>query len=277
MNLAPLRDVPAGLLPLPRPLMTGEVLDGAYRLFRAALLRTLPYSGLLVLILDLPTLYSLLYSRASLGLEFVVNHFELLTFGLVFLVTVPLLGAILLRLDAVANGRRPSFRGELARAVRRWFPGILATLAAFLIPVGLMVLGPAFTRGLSSEAVLFLMIPLFWPTALFVTTLPAFWCGERGPLSALGQSLRVSWRRSWRVVGALLAALSVVSVFLVLVSVIVAILGPLLGSADLWLVATVQSLLYLIVGVFGVPFLLAVLLVLHRDLEMRHALRKRRS
>src|SRR6185312_9630421 len=53
------------LLPLPRPLMTGEVLDAAYRLFRAGLLRTLPYSGIAVLVLELPTLYSALFGGSS--------------------------------------------------------------------------------------------------------------------------------------------------------------------------------------------------------------------
>ena len=38
--------------------MTGEVLDAAFRLFRAGILRCLPYSGLAVLVLELPTLYS---------------------------------------------------------------------------------------------------------------------------------------------------------------------------------------------------------------------------
>ena len=41
-----------------RPLMTAEVLDAAYRLFRAGIFRCLPYSGLAVLVLELPTLYS---------------------------------------------------------------------------------------------------------------------------------------------------------------------------------------------------------------------------
>ncbi len=43
------------------------------------------------------------------------------------------------------------------------------------------------------------------------------------------------------------------------------------GRADLFLSATVQSLLYLVVGAFGVPFVLAVLIVAHQDLELRDA------
>ena len=43
--------------------MTAEVLDVAYRLFRAGIFRCLPYSGLAVLVLELPTLYSTFLCR----------------------------------------------------------------------------------------------------------------------------------------------------------------------------------------------------------------------
>jgi len=263
-----------GLLPLPRPLMTGEVLDAGFRLFRAGLLRTLPYSGLVVLILELPTIYTIFASRASFGYAFVATYYLSLAYAVAFLLTVPALGVIVLRLNAVAVAERPRFRQEIRIALWRWLPGILATLGAFAIPVALVVLGPVFANGLSSEATLFLAIPLFWPTALFVVALPAFWCGGLGPMAAIAQSLRISWRRSWRMVGAILATLCMVSVFVLLVSIIVGLMAPLFGRADLFLSATVQSLLYLVVGAFGVPFLLAVLIVAHRDLEMRDRLRR---
>ena len=270
----PQMETRVGLLPLPRPLMTGEVLDAAFRLFRAGLLRTLPYSGLVVLILELPTIHTIFASRASFGYAFVATDYLSLAYAVAFLLTVPVLGVIMLRLNAVAGGERPRFRREIRVALWRWPPGVLATMGAFAIPVALVVLGPVFTNGLSSEATMFLAIPLFWPTALFVVALPAFWCAGMGPVAAIAHSLRISWRRSWRMVGAILATLCMVSVFVLLVSIIVGLMSPLFGRADLFLSATVQSLLYLVVGAFGVPFLLAVLIVAHRDLEMRDRLRR---
>lgn len=270
----PQMETRVGLLPLPRPLMTGEVLDAAFRLFRAGLLRTLPYSGLVVLILELPTIHTIFASRASFGYAFVATYYLSLAYAVAFLLTVPVLGVIMLRLNAVAGGERPRFRREIRVALWRWPPGVLATMGAFAIPVALVVLGPVFTNGLSSEATMFLAIPLFWPTALFVVALPAFWCAGMGPVAAIAHSLRISWRRSWRMVGAILATLCMVSVFVLLVSIIVGLMSPLFGRADLFLSATVQSLLYLVVGAFGVPFLLAVLIVAHRDLEMRDRLRR---
>jgi hypothetical protein len=41
------------------------------------------------------------------------------------------------------------------------------------------------------------------------------------------------------------------------------------GSADLFLLATVKSMLTLVIGAFGVPFVLSVLIVLHADLSLR--------
>jgi hypothetical protein len=266
---APVMDAPVGLLPLPRPLMTGEVLDAAFRLFRAGILRSLPYSALAVLILELPTMYATLFTRASLGSDFVIAHYEPLGYALTFLFSVPLLGVLCLRLNALARGLRPRFRTEIGIALRRWPSAVIASIGAFVIPVTLLVLGPAFTNGLSSEAVIFLSIPLFWPTALFVVALPAFWCGGLGPFAAIAHSVRISRRRSWRMVGAILAMLCIVAAFAALASIIVGVLSPMMGRADLFLIATVESLLYLVVGAFGVPFILAVLIVAHQDLELR--------
>ena len=254
--------------------MTGEVLDAGFRLFRASILRALPYSGLVVLILELPTLYAILFSRASLGSAVGAAYYLPIAYAAAFLFTVPGLGVIMLRMFAVAHGERPRFRVEIRVALRRWLTGIIATVGAFAIPVALVVLGPAFTNGLASGAVMFLSIVLFWPTALFVVALPAFWCGGLGPFAAIAQSLRISWRRSWRMVGAILASLCMVSVFVLLVSIIVGLMSPIFGRADLFLSATVQSLLYLVVGAFGVPYVLAVLIVAHRDLELRDSVRR---
>jgi hypothetical protein len=261
MSRAPTLDAPVGLLPLPRPLMIGEVLDAAFRLFRAGILRTLPYSGLMVLILEIPSMYDTFFGAGI--------HMPL-AYAAAFFVAVPVLGVIVLRLNAVANGLRPRFRLEIGAALRRWLPAVIATVGAFAIPVALTVLGPAFTNGLSSEAIAFLATLLFWPTAFFVVTLPVFWGARLGPIAAIAHSLRISVRRSWRMVGAILSSLCVVGVFALLASMIVGMATSAFGSADLFLGAIVVSLLYLVVGAFGVPFVLAVLIVAHQDLELRH-------
>jgi hypothetical protein len=266
MNAAQPGEAAAGLLPLPRPLMTGEVLDAAFRLFRAGILRCLPYSGLAVLLLELPTLYSTLTRAWFPGLS---NTRETVSYALVFMLAVPLLGAVTVRLHSLAAGQRPRFRPELALVLRRWPAALIATTGAFLVPVALLVIGPVFTGGLPGEAIFFLSIPLFWPSALFVVALPAFWTQDIGPFAAIAHSARISVRRSWRMVGALLATACVVGVFSILVAIVVGMLSPVFGRADLFLLAIVESILYLVIGALGVPFLIAVLIVALQDLELR--------
>ena len=123
-----------------RPLMTGEVLDAAYRLFRAGIFRSLPYSGLAVLVLELPTLYSTFLILARQRGAFVMPNYGLVAYALVFLLSVVLLGVITLRLNAVAKGMRPRFRREIAIALKRLPTASLATLFAFAYPLAMLVL-----------------------------------------------------------------------------------------------------------------------------------------
>ena len=71
-----------------------------------------------------------------------------------------------------------------------------------------------------------------------------------------------------------MATTCIVMVFYVLAAILVALLSPLLGRADLFLIATVRSMLSLVVGTFGVPFVLAMLIVSYEDLKLRESERR---
>jgi membrane-anchored glycerophosphoryl diester phosphodiesterase (GDPDase) len=273
---------PGGLLPLPRPLMTGEVLDAAFRLFRASLLRCLPYSGCAVLALEVPTLYSTFrVGGFDVSLDWMVGGGDAGMFtdrNLVFLISlllvVLLFGALTLRLDAISKGQKPRVRREIALSLWRWPSAIVATIGALGFPLLLFVLGPAFTNVLPKEALLVVAPILLWPAALFAVALPAFWCDGLGPFEAVAQSVRISCRRSWRMAGALFATACIVTVFYALAAIVIALLSPLLGRADLFLIATVRSVLTLVWGALGVPFVLAMLVVAYDDLKLREQERR---
>jgi hypothetical protein len=266
-------DAPVGLLPLPRPLMTGEMLDAAFRLFRAGILRCLPYSGLAVLVLELPTLYSTLVGPVR-GSALQIPYLSVTGYLLVVILITPLFGVITLRLNSLALGIRPSIRRELAAAVMRWPAALLATVFAFGYPALLALIWPLLVVALPTEALIFAAVPVLWPVPLLVVALPAFWCDGLNPFSAIAQAVRLSARRSWRMVGAILATVCMVMVFYVLAAVIVGMMSPLFGRADLFLIATVGSMLSLVVGAFGVPFVLAVLIVAYQDLKLREQARR---
>ncbi len=264
-----LADTVPGLLPLPRPLMTGEVLDTAFRLFRASLLRCLPYSGLAVLVLELPTLHeTLLRSDAQpAGVE------SRLVVALALLLGVALFGVVTLRLQAVSHDTRPRFRREFLAVLRRWPPAIVATVGALGFPGLLYALGSSQMMA-ANASLMILALPLLWPTAMLVVALPAFWIDGLGPLSALSTALRLSFRASWRMAGVCLATGCMLAVFYVLAALIIAMLAPLFGRTDLVLIAAVKSVLSLVIGAFGVPFVLAVLVVAYEDLKLRHQRRR---
>jgi hypothetical protein len=277
MNRAQLMDAPVGLLPLPRPLMTAEVLDAAFRLFRAGILRCLPYSGLAVLVIELPKLYATFFA-ASYGSPgggiYVIPHVEIISYVVVFLFIVPLLGAITLRMDALARGARPRFRTEIFAALKRWPAAVLATAFAFGFPATLWWLRPALMNSMPTEALMFAAVPVLWPTALFVLAMPAFWCDRLNPFTAGIQAMRLAMRQSWRLFGAILATMTMVMVFIVLSAVIIGMMSTLFGRADLFLIATVASMLYLVIGAFGVPFVLAVLIVAYQNSKLRDQVRR---
>jgi hypothetical protein len=270
-------EAPGSLLPLVRPLMTGEVLDAAFRLFRAGLPRCLPYSGLAVLVFELPTVYATFVAPSFVappaGL-FGSSQLEPVTWGIAALLATALLGVITLRLQSISQGVRPRFRIELMAVLKRWPAALIATLGAFGFPLLLYSMSSALGNVLPGAGLALIGVPLLWPSALFVVALPAFWCDGFGPLPAILQALRVSRRRSWRMFGALLATACMVAVFYVVSAIIVGMLSPLLGRADLFLIALVRSLLALVLGAIGVPFALAVLIVAYEDLKLRERERR---
>ena len=152
--------------------------------------------------------------------------------------------------------------------------GLFATAFAFGYPLLLVWLRPVFVNSMPGTALIFAAVPVFWPVGIFVAALPAFWCDGLTPLSAFAQSIRLSMRRSWRMFGAMLATACMVMVFVVLAAVILYITKPLFGSADLFLMATLESMLRLVVGALGVPFVLAVLIVSYQDLKLRELRRR---
>ena len=281
MNRASTLSAPVGLLPLSRPLMISEVLDAGVRLFRAGLVRCLPYSGLAVLLLLLPALYSTFQGGGGLLVSFSVAGPFTSIYGfngftdvhlvalVVAVLAAALFGMITLRLLAIARGVRPSFRAEVSTALRRWPAAVIATLAALVFPVMLFTALSLFNFMYPNPLLPMVAVMLLLPSALFAVALPAFWADRLGPLESVARALRVSSRSLWRMTGAILATTGMVFVLWLLAAALFAMVTPLLGRADLFLFATVSSLFTLIWGALGVPFVLAVLCVAYADLKLR--------
>jgi hypothetical protein len=284
MNRASSLSASVGAASLPRPLMTSEVLDAAFRLFRAGLVRCLPYSGLTVLVLELPTLYSTFQGTGDVAFGLATpfaglapfsgltdNHIVLL---ISLLLGAALLGMISLRLTSIARGARPSFRAEVATALLRWPAASIVTFVALIFPGLLYMVISLFNPMFPNPVLLMAAALLLLPSGLFVVALPAFWSDGLGSFAAVGQTVRVSLRSLLRMVGAILATMCIVIVLYLLTAVLLAIVSPLLGRADLFLIATVRLLADLVFGAIGVPFVVSVLIVAYADLKLRDQQRR---
>ena len=284
MNRASSLSAPVGTVPLPRPLMTSEVLDAAFRLFRAGLVRCLPYSGLAALMLEIPRLYASLQGADLVLFEWVtplgrlfritgltdINVVQLIS----AMLDVVLLGMITLRLTAIARGVRPRFRTEVATALRRWLPACVASFAGLVFPALMLRTIWMFNWMFPEPLWPAVAVLLLFPSALLAVTLPAFWSDGLRSLTAIVRAVRISCWSLWRMIGAILATLCILAVFYLLVVILIGILSPLLGQADLFLFTAVGELFYLVAVAIGVPFVVSVLIVAHADLKLRHQQRQ---
>ena len=169
------------------------------------ILRCLPYSGLAVLVLELPTLYSTFFGAGGRA-GGAIPYFTLVSYGVVLLLSVALLGVITLRLNAMARGSAaalPHRDRDRAASAGPW--RLLATAFAFGYPLLLVWLRPVLVQPhVPGTAVVFAAVPLLWPVRrCFAVT-----CRHSGAMAS-GRSrpspsrCALSCRSSWRMVGAI--------------------------------------------------------------------------
>jgi len=142
------------LYPPARPQSVGEVLDLAFRIFGATLLKCLPFAALAVIAGQLPNAYTLasgqpLLANAQLALQrFFDPKFWLLELVAIFL-TVTLTNAVVLRQYALITAQ-PGTGGAALSAGARHAPGMVliwiligfALAGLFIVP--LLLVGAAF-------------------------------------------------------------------------------------------------------------------------------------
>jgi len=272
--------MPNILYPPPRPQSVGEILDSAFRIFRATLLKCLPYATVAVIAGQLPTLYNMAKGRPLLPpeqssdpLSWVLNTWghqmrDPLWWAASLIVTV-LGSAILLRQHAMATGRPTATSVDLATGVRR-LPGVLALLILSGLAIAVWVL-PAFALHGSMRYLLLLL--LLVPASCVAIALSCGWpvllVTGKGALASMIHSTRLTWGSWWR----LTLIYSVAAVLLValysLAGVIALVLSVLLAHGDIAVVTAVTTVTMLIVAGVGTPFFWALALAVLGDLTVR--------
>ncbi len=167
--------------PTPRSFTFGELLDGAFTLYR----RNFALLFGVALLPQVPVVLFWLVAPATLGsMGTAIGSILLAPYS--WFVTFLILGALTHAVAAAFDGQAPGIVDALVRGLRHWlFVTIAGILAAILVLAGF----------------LFFIIPGFFFIALLFAVVPLVVIEGRGPLEALGRSARLSSGGRMRILG----------------------------------------------------------------------------
>ena len=254
--------------PPARPLSVGEVLDLAFQIFKATLVKGLPYGICAVVAQQLPNIYALSTGatlRQTLGAGQPVG---IGLFALGVLLALTAWSALLLRQRAIIEHRPTSIQTELGDAMRRLPSFAVATLLFLVLvsgPFALLMLVPQQYR---SGARVPLEVLSLYLAILLSSTWPAVLFARLGPFAALRQSVHLVWGNWWRMAVFYVVGGAVVIVVAVLLGALIAAVVSSLG-AGIPVMTSVFTEVANVLGAVTAPFAGAMLLATYGDLRVR--------
>jgi hypothetical protein len=254
--------------PPARPLSVGEVLDLAFQIFKATLVKGLPYGICAVVAQQLPNIYALSTGatlRQTLGAGQPVG---IGLFVLGVLLALAAWSALLLRQRAIVEHRPTSIQTELGDAMRRLPSFAVATLLFLVLvsgPFALLVLVPQQYR---SGARVPLEVLSLYLAILLSSTWPAVLFARLGPFAAMRQSVHLVWGNWWRMAVFYVVGGAVVIVVAVLLGALIAAIVSSLG-AGIPVMTSVFTEVANVLGAVTAPFAGAMLLATYGDLRVR--------
>jgi hypothetical protein len=231
----------------PRPdASVSNLLEAATQLFRATLLKCLPFAMLGVLCLEIPNFYWIASGHTlNFGMPADTGYWAL-AFG-ASAVTVFIVSAMMLRQRACASGASVDSMAELAAAGRR-LPGILAgwILAQLSLFVGFALL----------------LLPGIFLLVCYLVLLPVLLFENLNPYTALVRCVQLLQPHWWKVLATIVIAALVLLICTLAAAAVLSILAALLvgeGPAVQAVVAAVTVGIWAI----GCVFFSALALTLH--------------
>ena len=254
--------------PPTRPLGVAEVLDLAFQIFKATLVKGLPYGICAVVAQQLPNIYALANGatvRQTLGVGQPVG---IALFVLGVLLALMAWSALLLRQRAIIEHRATSIKSELGESLRR-LPSFAGATLLFLVLVGgpfaMLMLVPQPSRGWARIPLEVLSVYL---AILLSSTWPAVLFARQGPFGALRHSVRLVWGNWCRMAIMYLVGGAVVIVVAVLLGALIAAIVSSLG-AGIPVMTSVFTEVANVLGAVTAPFAGAMLLATFGDLRVR--------
>lgn len=252
----------------PPPLSVARSLDAALRIFRASLLRCLPYGVLTVLAGHLPNLYNLVSPHVARSLMArPIGWWALNILSAILLAT--LWNATLLRLAAAAAGRRTAPAYELLEALRR-APAVLG-LVLVIVLVGCILGLPVLLLPVASRPWAFLVAAC--AVTYLCVTLSYAWVavvvGHQTVLQSMASSIQLVRGNWWRIAAVYGVGAAMLLVLGALASVLVAVVVPLVGRDDLALISTTSEDVVVALLAAAIPFCTALPYTLFEELSAR--------
>jgi hypothetical protein len=231
----------------PRPeASVSQLLNAATALFRATLLKCLPFAMIGVLCLEVPNFYWVA-SGHTLVYGMPVNSTYWLLAFIAGAVTVFIASAMMLRQRAFASGAEVDSATELAAAARRlpvillgWMLGLLSLFVGFTL----------------------LILPGIFLLVCYLVLLPVLLFEDLNPYAALVRCVQLVLPRWWKVLATIVIAVLVALICTLAAAAVLGILAALLvgqGPAVQAIVAAVT----VGIGAIGCVFFSALALTLH--------------
>lgn len=283
------------LYPPTRPQSVGEVLDAAFRIYSATLLKCLPYTFTSVILGQTLSIYDVLHGRAmtaaALGGAAQMPRMPGLTWWILFLVLVVIdtmfANAVFLRQYALATGGAASMPAELRRSLRR-VPGVLLiglviglAFLGTLIPAVLLLTAGGAALGLNHGAtapaglgiglavILAMLVAGSWVLIRWVCSVPIYLLTERGPIASMSHSWELTGGQFWRLSVIYSVGVVLLLVFYSLASIVGGVTALWLGRGDVLIVLAVTTAVIALLAALFTPFYHALILAVFGDLAAR--------
>lgn len=258
--------------PPQRPLSVGEVLDLAFRIYRATLAKCLLFAAAGVIAGQLPKIYALVKGQPVVDLQSLLAQMRQPTYLLLYLIgtllTVVFYAAVLLRQRSIIT--TGGVGGELSAALRR-LPALLVLGILVGLSCGACFL-PIWVVSSPAARALLVLIGLIAASYVIVSLL----CAQT-ILLADGSGALASYTRSWRLASgsfwrlSLIYTVAVIVLFTLylVVAALVGVVAGILGRGDVALVTASGAVLLVAIAALATPFYTALALAVLGDLTVR--------
>jgi hypothetical protein len=255
------------LYPPARPLSVGESLDLAFLVFKATVVKCLPYGAFAMIAGQLPNIFDLVRGgvRRPFGGG---NPLWLALYSIGILLMLVAWSALLLRQRAIVEHKPTAVRSELAETLRLLPSFLAATLLVLVAIAGEFALLALVSRQYRIGVLVPLLALSLYLTVLLSCTWPAVLFAGKGSFDGVRYSIRLIFRNWWRVATVYAVGLAVVIAFGVVVAMIIPIIVPALG-VDIAVMTAVLTVVLSALGALAAPFFGALLVAVFGDLRVR--------